>query len=44
MERFNPEKLNKVGVKEKHWAALSNRFTDLENLHYNVDINTAWET
>jgi hypothetical protein len=39
MERFNLKKLNEVEGKE-----ISNRFTALENLDTEVEINKAWET
>jgi hypothetical protein len=44
MERFNLRKLNKVEGKEEYCVASPNKFTALENLYDNVDINTAWET
>jgi hypothetical protein len=44
MERFNLKKVNKVEGKEQYHVEISNRFTALENLDNDVDINTAWET
>jgi hypothetical protein len=44
MERFNLEKLNEVEGKEKYHVEVSNRFTALENLDTEVEINNAWET
>jgi hypothetical protein len=44
MERFNLKKLNEVEGKEEYRVGISNRFTSLENLGYNVNINRAWET
>jgi hypothetical protein len=39
MERFNLNKLNEVGGKEKYHVEISNRLADLENLGTGVDIN-----
>jgi hypothetical protein len=33
-----------VEVKEKYQVKISNRFADLENLGYDVDMNWAWES
>jgi hypothetical protein len=44
MERLNLKNLKKVESKEHYWVEISNRFTALENLDDNVDINRAWET
>jgi hypothetical protein len=44
MERFNLKELNEVEGKEQYCVAISNRFTALENLDTEVDINRAWET
>jgi hypothetical protein len=39
MERFNFKKLNEVEGKEQYCVEISNRFTALENLDTEVDIN-----
>jgi hypothetical protein len=44
MERFNPKKLNEVEGKEQYHVEVSNRFTALENVGTEVEINSAWET
>jgi hypothetical protein len=44
MERFNLKKLNEVEGKEQYHVEVSNRFTALEDLDTDVEINTAWET
>ncbi|PNF41609.1 hypothetical protein B7P43_G10463 [Cryptotermes secundus] len=44
MERFNLKKLNEVEGKEQYRVEISNRFTALENLDTEVDVNKAWET
>ncbi|PNF30898.1 hypothetical protein B7P43_G05207 [Cryptotermes secundus] len=44
MERFNLKKLNEVEGKEQYRVEISNRFTALENLETEVDVNKAWET
>jgi GH43 family beta-xylosidase len=44
LERFNLRKINKVEGKEQQHVEISNRFTALENLDTEVDINRAWET
>jgi hypothetical protein len=41
MERFNLNKLNKVEGKEQYRVQISNRFTALENLDTEVDVNNA---
>jgi hypothetical protein len=44
MERFNPTKLIEVWGKEPFRVEVSNRFTALEDLDAEVEINSAWET
>jgi hypothetical protein len=46
MERFSPRKLNEVDGKEKYRVEIKNRFTALESLgdDGDVDISRAWET
>jgi hypothetical protein len=44
MERYNLKKLNEVEGKEHYHVEISKRFTALENLDTEVDINRAWET
>jgi hypothetical protein len=44
MERFNLKKLNEVEGKEQYLVEISKRFTALENLDAEVEINRAWET
>jgi hypothetical protein len=39
MERFNLKKLNEIECKEQYRVEISNRFTALENLDAEVDIN-----
>jgi hypothetical protein len=41
MERLNLKKLNEVEGKEQYRVEISNRFTSLENLDTEVDINRA---
>jgi hypothetical protein len=41
MERFNLVKLNEVEGKEQYCVEISNRFSSLENLDAEVDINRA---
>jgi hypothetical protein len=41
--RFNLKKLNEVESKEQHSDEVSNRFTAVEDLNNEVDINSAWE-
>jgi hypothetical protein len=44
MERFNLKKLNDVEGKEQFRVEVSNRFTALEDLDTEVEINSDWET
>jgi hypothetical protein len=44
MERYKLKKLNEVEGKEQYHVEISNRFTDLENLDADVDINRAWKS
>jgi hypothetical protein len=44
MERFNIKKLNKVEGKVNNRVEVSNRFTALESLDAEVEINTVWDT
>jgi hypothetical protein len=44
MERFNLKKLNEAEGKEQYQVEISNRFTALENLDTEVDINRTWQT
>jgi hypothetical protein len=44
MERFNLKNLYEVEVKEQYHFEISTRFTALEHLDTEVDINRAWET
>jgi hypothetical protein len=44
MERFNLKKLNEVEGKEQYHVEISNRFTILENLDTEANVNKAWET
>jgi hypothetical protein len=44
MERFTLKKLNEVEGKEQYHVEVSNRFTALEDLGTEVNINSAWET
>jgi hypothetical protein len=44
MERFNLKKLSEVEGKERHRVEISNRFSALENLDTEGDVNKAWET
>jgi hypothetical protein len=44
MEKFNIKKLDEVEGKEQYHVEISNRFTALENLDTEVDVNKAWET
>jgi hypothetical protein len=43
IERCNLKKLKEVEVKEQYHVEISNRFTALENLVTEVDINRSWE-
>jgi hypothetical protein len=44
MERFNLKNLKEVECKEQYCVEVSNRFTALENVDTEVDINRIWET
>jgi hypothetical protein len=44
MERFNLKKLNEVEGKEQYHVEISDRFSALENVDAEVDIDSAWET
>jgi hypothetical protein len=44
MKRFNLKKLSEVEGKERYCVEISNRFTALENLDTEGDVNKAWET
>jgi hypothetical protein len=39
---FNLKKLSEVEGKEKYHVEVSNRFAALEDLHTEVEINSAW--
>jgi hypothetical protein len=43
MERFNLKKLNEVEDKEQYRVEVSYRFTALDDLKEEVEINSAWE-
>jgi hypothetical protein len=43
MDRFNLKKLNEGEVKEQYQVTTKNRFSALENLEGNGDINRAWD-
>jgi hypothetical protein len=43
MESFNFKKLNDAESKEQFRVVVSNRFTALEDLETEVEINNAWE-
>jgi hypothetical protein len=43
MDRFNMKKLNEAEVKEQYQVTTKNRFSSLENLEDNGDINVSWE-
>jgi hypothetical protein len=43
MQKSDHRKPNDGEVKEQFQVKISNKFAALENLDYNVDINTAWE-
>jgi hypothetical protein len=43
MDRFNLKKLHEGEVKEQYQVAIKNRFSALENLENNGDINRAWD-
>ena len=42
-ERFNLRKLNELEVRKEYQIEITNRFTALENLTDEEDINRAWE-
>jgi hypothetical protein len=44
MVRVNLKKLNKVEGEEQYRVEMPNRFTALENVDTEVDVNRAWET
>jgi hypothetical protein len=44
MEKFSLKKLNYIDRKQQYHVEISYRFTALENLDTEVDINKAWET
>jgi hypothetical protein len=44
MDRFNLKKLNEVDGNEQYRNEISHRFTALENIDTEVDINRVWET
>jgi hypothetical protein len=44
MNRFTLKKLNEWEIKEKYQVTIKNRFSALENLEDNGDINRAWDT
>jgi hypothetical protein len=41
---FNLKKLNEVAVKDQYHVEIAISFAALENLSYEVDISSAWET
>jgi hypothetical protein len=43
MDRFNMKKLNEGEVKAQYQVTIKNRFSSLENLEDNGDINVSWE-
>jgi hypothetical protein len=43
MERFKLKKLIEVQVKEQYGVEVTNRFTALEDLDAEMDINSTWE-
>jgi hypothetical protein len=43
MDRFNLKKLNEGEIKEQYQVTIKNRFSALENLEDNGDINRAWD-
>jgi hypothetical protein len=43
MDRFNLMKLNEGEVKEQYQVTTKNRFSALENVEHNGDINRAWD-
>jgi hypothetical protein len=44
METFNLKKLNQVEGEEKYCVEVLNRFTTLEDLGAEVEINSGWKT
>jgi len=42
-EKFNLGKLKELEVKEKYQIGITNRFSALENLNVDEDINRVWE-
>jgi hypothetical protein len=44
MQRFSLKKLNKLEGKEQYCVEISNRFTALENIDAEMDINKTWES
>jgi hypothetical protein len=44
VERFNLKQLNEEEVKEQYQVTIKTKFSALENLDDNRDINRAWET
>jgi hypothetical protein len=44
MESFSLKKLIKIDGKEQDHIEISNKFTTLENVDNEVDVNRAWET
>jgi hypothetical protein len=44
MEKFKLKRLNEVEGKEQYCVKISNRFSALESIDTEVDINRAWET
>jgi hypothetical protein len=44
MGMYSLKKLNKIECKEQYCVENSKRFTALDNLDVEVDINRAWET
>jgi hypothetical protein len=43
-QKFNLRKLNEPEVKEKYQIEITNRFSALENLNGDEDVNRAWES
>jgi hypothetical protein len=43
MDRVNLKKLNEGEVKEQYQVTIKKRFSPLENLEDNGDINRAWD-
>jgi hypothetical protein len=44
MERYNLDKWNEVEDTEQYCVEVSNRIAALENIDFELDINSAWET